>query len=78
VYPTFFTAIAKVTSPVQRAETIGVFRFWRDSGYAIGAILSGLTADFFGLNWAIWLIGVVTLFSALVIWARMPRSLENR
>ncbi|MFN3529721.1 MAG: MFS transporter [Bacteroidia bacterium] len=72
VYPTFLTAIAAATSPQQRAESIGVFRLWRDLGYAFGAVLSGVVADWLGLNAAVWTIGLLTLFSALVIWKRMP------
>ena len=49
VYPTFLSAIADATKPNQRAESIGVFRLWRDLGYAIGAILSGIIADYFGI-----------------------------
>jgi MFS family permease len=74
VYPTFFVVIAKNTSPVQRAESIGVFRLWRDLGYAIGALLSGLIADWFGLEAAIITIGVLTIFSAGVIQVRMRES----
>ena len=48
VYPTFLSAIAQATTPHQRAESIGTFRLWRDLGYAIGAIISGITADLFG------------------------------
>jgi MFS family permease len=71
VYPTFLAAIAEDTHPQQRAESIGVFRFWRDSGYAFGAILSGLLADAFGMGVAILSIGILTLISALVIQWRM-------
>ena len=71
VYPTFLAAIAEDTHPQQRAESIGVFRFWRDSGYAFGAILSGLLADVFGMGVAILSIGILTLISALVIHWRM-------
>ena len=53
VYPTFLSAIANATSPTQRAESIGVFRLWRDLGYAVGAIISGITADFFGIQFSI-------------------------
>jgi MFS family permease len=53
VYPTFLSAIAQATTPHQRAESIGTFRLWRDLGYAIGAIISGITADLFGVNYAI-------------------------
>lgn len=67
VYPTFLSAIAEATSPNQRAESIGTFRLWRDLGYAIGALISGIVADAFGIEYAIMLIGVITIGSALVI-----------
>jgi MFS family permease len=72
VYPTFLSTIAEVTSPGQRAETIGVFRLWRDLGYAFGAIISGIVADLYGVQYAIVLIGIFTIFSSLVIKSRMP------
>ena len=72
VYPTFLSAIAFATPPDQRAESIGVFRLWRDLGYAIGAILSGIIADVFGVEIAIICIGVVTICSSLIIRFRMP------
>jgi len=72
VYPTFLSAIADATSPKQRAESIGVFRLWRDLGYAIGAIISGIIADLFGVQYAIITIGVITVLSSLVIKFRMP------
>ncbi len=71
VYPTFITAIATDTNPDQRAESIGIFRLWRDSGYAFGAILSGILADWLGISYAIGAIGLLTLFSAAVIQVRM-------
>ncbi|MGB5383197.1 MAG: MFS transporter, partial [Lutimonas sp.] len=64
VYPTFLTAIAGVTSPSQRAESIGVFRLWRDLGYAIGAVISGIIADLFGVSTAILTIGLLTVLSS--------------
>lgn len=72
VYPTFLATIAQATQPIQRAESIGIFRLWRDAGYAIGAIISGITADLFGVEYAIMLIGVITLISAGIIQYRMP------
>jgi len=72
VYPTFLSAIADATSPKQRAESIGVFRLWRDLGYAIGAIISGIIADLFGVQYAIITIGIITILSSLVIKFRMP------
>lgn len=71
VYPTFLAAIADNTHPSQRAESIGVFRLWRDSGYAFGAILSGVLADYFGIKAAIISVGILTILSALVIQVRM-------
>ncbi|MCC5930008.1 MAG: MFS transporter [Cyclobacteriaceae bacterium] len=74
VYPTFLTTIAAATSPGQRAESIGTFRLWRDLGYAFGAVISGITADLFGIEYAILLIAVLTIISALIIKFRMPES----
>lgn len=73
VYPTFLSTIASATSPNQRAESIGTFRLWRDLGYAIGAIISGITADLFGITYAIILIGILTILSSLIIKFRMPQ-----
>ena len=74
VYPTFLSAIADATHPRQRAESIGVFRLWRDLGYAIGAIISGIIADLFGVQYAILTIGVITIMSSLLIKLRMPND----
>ena len=74
VYPTFLSAIAQATNPTQRAESIGTFRLWRDLGYAIGAIISGITADLFGVNYAIILIGIITIASSVIIKVRMPKD----
>ena len=76
VYPTFLAAIADYAPPQQRAESIGVFRLWRDLGYAIGALLAGVVADALGIGWAIGAIGMITLVSAVVIQVRM--SGDNR
>ena len=77
VYPTFLSAIASATSPAQRAESIGTFRLWRDLGYAVGAVISGITADLFGVNYAILLIGLITIASSLVIKFRMPDTSDK-
>jgi MFS family permease len=71
VYPTFLATVAENTHPLDRAKSMGVFRLWRDLGYAIGAILTGLIADFAGLNSSILFIGALTLLSSLVIDRRM-------
>jgi MFS family permease len=71
VYPTFLAAIADYVHPEQRAESIGIFRLWRDLGYAFGALLTGILADSLGLFSAFGAIGVITLFSAIIILKRM-------
>lgn len=78
VYPTFLTTIAEATSPNQRAESMGTFRLWRDLGYAFGAIISGVTADFFGVNNAIIVIGILTIFSSIIIKFRMPDIISKK
>lgn len=77
VYPTFLSTIAQATSPKQRAESIGTFRLWRDLGYAFGAVISGIMADLFGIEYAILFIGVLTIVSSLIIQFRMPEKLKN-
>lgn len=77
VYPTFLSTIAQATKPKQRAESIGIFRLWRDLGYAIGAIISGITADLFGVNSAIYLIGGLTVVSSLILQFRMPEKVRK-
>ena len=67
VYPTLLAAIADHAHPTWRASSLGVYRFWRDLGYAVGALLSGLVADLVGLGAAIHLVAVLTLASGLVV-----------
>jgi MFS family permease len=71
VYPTFLATVAENSHPQDRATSLGIFRFWRDLGYAIGAIITGITADAFGINSSIILIGLLTFLSGLVIHYRM-------
>ncbi len=71
VYPTFLATVAENTNPQDRAKSIGIFRLWRDLGYAIGAILTGIIADLLSINAAILFIGFLTLISALIIRYRM-------
>lgn len=78
VYPTFLSTIAQESSPKQRAESIGTFRLWRDLGYAFGAIISGITADLFGIDYAILLIGVLTIGSSIIIKFRMPEKIRTK
>ena len=74
VYPTFLATVAENTHPADRANSLGVFRLWRDLGYAIGAILTGVIADNFGINASVLVIGLLTIFSAVVIFYRMKCS----
>jgi MFS family permease len=78
VYPTFLATIAQATSPTQRAESIGVFRLWRDLGYAFGAIISGVIADAYGVYAAILFIGGLTILSSVVIKFRMPVEIGKK
>jgi len=71
VYPTFLNAIATFTQPQQRAESIGVFRLWRDLGYAFGAIITGIFADYFNISVAILITGCLTLASGFIVLFRM-------
>ncbi len=74
VYPTFLATIAENTNPQDRTKSIGIFRLWRDLGYAIGAILTGIIADLLNIEAAILFIGLLTLTSALIIQYRMRCS----
>ena len=71
VYPTFLAAIAEYAPTAQRARSLGIFRLWRDAGYAVGALLTGVLADTLGLTAALGAIGGLTGLSALVIRRRM-------
>jgi MFS family permease len=71
VYPTFLASIAQNTHPTDRAASLGIFRLWRDLGYAFGAILTGILADYFELNVSIIVIGCLTVVSAGVVKVRM-------
>ncbi len=74
VYPTLLATIGDVAHPSWRASAVGVYRFWRDFGYAIGAIVAGLTADFFGLRVAIWLVAGITFLSGLIVAIRLSET----
>lgn len=71
VYPTFLVTIANHTHPTDRAESMGIFRFWRDSGYAIGAVLTGIVAEVSNNDIAILTIAGLTILSSVVIQVRM-------
>jgi MFS family permease len=74
VYPTFLATVAENTHPADRANSLGVFRLWRDLGYAIGAVLTGIVADTLGINASISVIGFLTIFSSGIIFYRMRCS----
>lgn len=71
VYPTFLATVAEHTNPQDRAKSIGIFRLWRDLGYAIGAILTGIIADLISIHASIIFIGMLTFASAAIIRYRM-------
>lgn len=77
VYPTLLAAIGDVAHPSWRASAVGVYRLWRDLGYAVGALLAGITADLFGLAAAMWLVAGLTLLSGVIAAARMTETLLN-
>ncbi|WP_326547466.1 MFS transporter [Mycolicibacterium sp. ND9-15] len=71
VYPTLLATIGDVAHPLWRARAVGVYRLWRDSGYAAGAIVGGVAADLWGLRGAVWAAAAITVASGLVVATRM-------
>ena len=71
VYPTLLAAIGDVAHPRWRASAVGVYRFWRDLGFAAGALLTGVVADLAGFDAAIWTVAAVTGLSGVVVMVRM-------
>ena len=71
VYPTLLAVIGDVAHPSWRAQAVGVYRLWRDGGFAIGALLAGALADAYGLSAAIWAVAVLTAASGLLVAVRM-------
>jgi MFS family permease len=67
VYPSLIAAVSDASHPTWRARSLSVYRFWRDLGYAIGALAAGLIADFFGLHWAIGTIAALTFVSGVLV-----------
>lgn len=78
VYPTFLATVADLVHPQDRAESIGAFRLWRDSGYAIGAIIAGVIADSFDLSVTITVTGFIVLMSGLYLALRMDDLKSKR
>ena len=75
VYPTLLAAVADVAHPAWRGSAVGVYRLWRDSGYAFGAIVAGVLADAFGIAPAIVVVGVLAFLSGILVLGRMPETL---
>jgi rhodanese-related sulfurtransferase len=71
VYPTLLAAIGDVAHPSWRASAVGVYRLWRDLGYALGALLAGVIADALGLPAAMWVVAALTFASGVVVALRM-------
>jgi len=83
VYPTLLAAIGDVAHPAWRARSVGVYRLWRDGGFAVGAVAAGLLADAFGITTAVWAVAALTAASGLVVAVRMyethsPRAASPR
>jgi MFS family permease len=77
VYPTLLATIGDVAHPSWRASAVGVYRLWRDLGYAVGAAFAGLTADALGVTYAMGIVGAVTFTSGIVVAVRMRETLRN-
>lgn len=71
VYPTLMAAIGDVAHPAWRARSVGVYRLWRDLGFAVGAVLAGVVADAYGIRAAVWTVAATTAASGLVVALRM-------
>jgi MFS family permease len=78
VYPTLLASVADVAHPAWRGSAVGVYRLWRDSGYAFGAIVAGILADLLGIAPAILAGGMLALLSSALAWVRMPETLPHR
>jgi MFS family permease len=77
VYPTLLASIGDVAHPSWRASSVGVYRLWRDLGYAVGAIIAGATADLLGLVPAVWVVAAITSLSGVVVAVRMTETLRR-
>jgi len=77
VYPTLLAAIGDVAHPSWRASSVGVYRLWRDLGYAVGAVLAGLIADALGLSVAMAVVAAITFASGVIVALRMTETLKR-
>jgi MFS family permease len=77
VYPALLAVVGDVAHPAWRATSVGIYRFWRDLGYAIGALMAGVVAALLGLVWAVHVAGILTAVSGLLAWAQMNETLPR-
>jgi MFS family permease len=77
VYPALLAAVGDVAHPTWRATSVGVYRFWRDLGYAVGALMAGVVAALLGLVWAVHVAGILTALSGLLAWVQMNETLPR-
>ena len=75
VYPALLAAVSDTAHPNWRASSLGVYRFWRDMGYALGALMAGIVGSFFGLEWAVHIAGIITFISGIIVWIRMKEAI---
>ncbi|TDO33959.1 putative MFS family arabinose efflux permease [Kribbella sp. VKM Ac-2527] len=78
VYPTLLATIGDVAHPAWRARSVGVYRLWRDGGFAVGALLAGILADLWGIPVAVWTVAALTAASGLIAAARMYETHPRR
>src|SRR5687768_6940214 len=71
VYPTLLAAIGDVAHPIWRARSVGIYRLWRDAGFAVGALLAGVLADVVSIEAAIYAVAGLTAASGIVVMVRM-------
>jgi MFS family permease len=77
VYPTLLASIGDVAHPRWRGSAVGVYRLWRDGGYAVGALAAGLLSDAFGMAAAIGAVAALTFLSGVQVAWRMPETLHR-
>ncbi len=77
VYPTLLASIGDVAHPAWRARSVGIYRLWRDGGFAAGAVLAGLVADAVGVRAAVWVVAALTAASGAVVAVRMYETLHR-
>lgn len=77
VYPTLQAAISDVAAPEWRASSMGVYRFWRDSGYAFGALMAGIIADILGVNWAIGVVAFLPFLAGILAKVRLRETIQR-